>query len=164
MPLALILETGAGLATANTFATREQATAVLEASPFADAWTDVDPTRQDQCLVEASAWLSRLAWDGVRTTEAQALAWPRAWMQTPDGYAISANVVPTFVRDATARLAYWLSQQGASPYESNGLAPGTELTLPGGMRLTPDSAVSLPVDIFGLVRPYLRASGVVVWG
>jgi len=164
MPLTLIPETGACLANANAFGSRAQITTVLEASPFADAWAGVDPTKQDQCIAEASAWLSRLSWDGIRTTETQALAWPRAWMQTPDSYAIASNLVPTFLLDATARLAFWLSQQDASPYEANGLQPGTELALPGGLRLTPESGVVLPSDIMGLVRPYLRASGVVVWG
>lgn len=163
MPLALVPETGAGLPTANTFVSRADAAAMLEASPFAEAWTFVDGTKQDQCLVEASAWLSRLSWSGMRTTEAQALAWPRAWMTTPDGYAIASNVVPAVVRDATVRLALWLSQQDA-PYTSNGLQPGTELQLPGGLRLTPDSGVSLPTDVLAILRPYLRAGGVVVWG
>jgi hypothetical protein len=164
MPLTLIPETGAGLPNANTLATRDQVTTALEASPFADAWADVDPTKQDQCIVEASAWLTRLGWEGMRTTEAQAMAWPRAWMTTPDGYAIASNLVPTFVVEAVARLAFWLSQQGASPYESNGLQPGTELALPGGLRLTPDSGVKLPADVLAILRPYLSASGAVVWG
>ncbi len=163
MPLTLTPETGAGLPNANTFVTRAQAAALLEASPFADAWAGVDVTRQDQCLVEASAWLTRLAWQGMRTYETQALAWPRAWMVTPDGYAITSNTVPTFVADATVRLALWLSQQG-DPYASNGLQPGTELQLPGGIRLTPDSGLKLPVDVAGIIRPYLHAGGVVVWG
>lgn len=164
MPLTLIPETGAGLPNANAFGSRVQITTALEASPFADAWAGVDLAKQDQCIAEASAWLSRLAWDGVRTTEAQGLAWPRAWMQTPDGYALASNLIPPFLLDATARLSFWLSQQGASPYESNGLQPGTELALPGGVRLTPDSGVKLPADVLAIVRPYLRASGVVVWG
>jgi len=164
VPLTLVPETGAGLPNANAFQSRTQLTARLEAMPFADAWASVDVLRQDQCNAEAASWLSRLGWEGVATTEAQALAWPRAWMQTPDGYAIASNTLPAFLLDAHARLAYWLSQQDASPYESNGLQPGTELALPGGMRLTPDSGVKLPADVLAIVRPYLRAPGVVVWG
>lgn len=164
MPLTLIPETGAGLANANTFATREQVTAALEALPYAAAWaTEVDVAKQDQCIVEASAWLTRLGWEGRRTYEAQSLAWPRAWMSTPDGYAIASNLVPAFVVDATARLAFWLSQQG-NPYASNGLEPGTELQLPGGLRLTPDSGLKLPTDVLAVLRPYLRTGGAVVWG
>jgi len=163
MPLTLILETGAGLPNANALASRAQVTAALEALPFAGAWADVDPITQDQCIAEASAWLTRLDWEGRRTYDAQALAWPRAWMTTPDGYAIASNLVPAFVVDAVSRLAFWLSQQG-NPHESNGLQPGTELQLPGGLRLTPDSGVKLPVDVLAVLRPYLRASGAVVWG
>lgn len=164
MPLTLIPETGAGLSNANTLASRAQVTTALEASPFADAWAGVAPTKQDQCIVEASAWISRLGWEGMRTTEAQALAWPRAWMTTPDGYAIASNLVPAFVIDGVARLALWLSQQGSSPYASTGLQPGTELALPGGLRLTPDSGLALPADVLAIFAPYLTASGAVVWG
>lgn len=164
MPFTLIPETGAGLPNANALASRAQVTTQLEALPFADAWPDVDVARQDQCIAEASHWLSRLPWDGQRATEAQALAWPRAYMQTPDGYAIASNLIPLWLVDATARLAYWLSQQPATPYASNGLQPGTELSLPGGLRLTPDSGIRLPVDVEGICTPYLRQGGVVVWG
>lgn len=163
MPLTLIPETGAGMANANTFASRTTVTERLEASPYAGAWAGVDTTTQDQCIAEASAWLSRLTWEGQRTIETQALAWPRAWMTTPDGYAIASNLVPAFVIEATARLAFWLSQQ-ENPYVSNGLQPGTELQLPGGLRLTPESSTTLPVDVLQLIRPYLTSSGVVLWG
>ncbi len=163
MPLTLIPETGAGLANANAFASRAQVTTALESSPYAGAWAGVDPTQQDQCIAEASAWLSRLTWQGQRTIETQALAWPRAWMVTPDGYAVASNLVPVFVVEATARLAFWLSQQ-ENPYLSNGLQPGTELQLPGGLRLTPEAGTTLPLDVLQLIRPYLTSSGVVVWG
>lgn len=163
MPVTLIPETGAGLANANAFASLTTITERLEASPYAGAWAGVDSTTQEQCIVEASAWLSRLTWTGRRTIDGQALAWPRAWMETPDGYAIASNLVPVFVIDATARLALWLSQQ-SDPYASNGLQPGTELQLPGGLRLTPESSTTLPVDVLQLVRPYLEATGMVVWG
>ncbi len=163
MPLTLVIETGAGLPNANTWQSRTQLTERLEASPYADAWAGVDVTKQDQCNVEAAGWLSRLEWDGQRTIDGQALSWPRAWMETPDGYAIVSNVIPAFLLEAHARLALWLSQQDA-PYASNGLQPGTELQLPGGLRLTPDSGLTLPIDVLQLIRPYLRSSGVVVWG
>lgn len=164
MPLTLIPETGAGLANANTFATLVQITTALEASPFGDAWSTVDVAKQDQCIAEASAILTRLNWLGTRTIDGQALAWPRAWMETPDGYAIASNVIPAFVLDATARLAFWLSQLGATPYNGNGLKPGTELALPGGLRLTPDGGFTIPADVLAILRPYLQPTGRVEWG
>ncbi len=165
MPVTLVPETGAGLPNANVFETRAQLTTRLEAMPFADKWGDVVDLVQDQCNVEACAWITRLGWDGIKTTEALALAFPRAWMSTPDGYAIASNLIPEFIKDGAARLAFWLSQQTQSPYESNGLAPGTELALPGGLRLTPDSGVRVPPDVAAIFAPYRKDRGsVVVWG
>jgi hypothetical protein len=162
MPITLVVETGAGLENANTFQSRAQLTARLEASPFADAWATVDVIKQDQCNAEAAAWMTRLGWEGIATTELQALAWPRAWMETVEGYPIASNVIPTFVLDAHTRLAYWLAQQASTPFADNGLAPGTELQLPGGLRLTPSSGVSLPPDVRAILGPYLRGGNVVV--
>lgn len=163
MPLTLIVETGAGLANANAFASRAQVTARLEASPFADAWALVDVTKQDQCIAEATAWLSRLSWDGVQTTLSQALAFPRAYLATPDGFAIASNLLPPWLLEATARLAFWLSQQSATPYTGTGLAPNTELALPGGLRLTPASSnATLPTDVRQLIAPYVRGGSALV--
>lgn len=162
MPLTLVIEDGSGRATANTFLSRDDATALLEAVPFTSAWLSVTIGMQDQCLVEASAWLSRAPWDGKATFDTQALAWPRAWMETRDGYAIASNAMPLWLRQATARLAFWLSQQTRTPFSDNGLAPGTELTLPGGLRLTPSSTTTLPPDVRGLIADSLRRSGGVV--
>lgn len=159
MPPTLIPETGAALANANTFASLAQAAAALDASPYGAAWTGVDPDRQARCLIEASSYLSTLRWDGLPATSTQALAWPRGWMYTPDGFAVASNLIPAWLITATARLALWFAEQDASPYVSNGLQPGTELELPGGLRLTPASGAQPPSDVFALVRPYLAGGG-----
>ena len=163
MPLTLVVETGVGLANANAFASRTSVTTALEASPFAAAWVGVDVATQDQCIAEATAWLSRLPWDGVATTSTQALAFPRAWMSSPDGYAIASNVLPAWLVQATARLAFWLSQQTATPFTGTGLAPNTEIELPGGLRLTPAASnATLPLDVRQLIAPYVRGGSSLV--
>lgn len=162
MPLTLVLEDGTGRAEANTFVLRDQATTLLESSPFAAAWASVDGTLQDQCLVEMSTWLSRAPWDGIATFTTQALAFPRAHLCTRDGYAIASNLIPQWLKQATARGAYWLSQQASTPWADTGLAPGTRLTLPGGLSLVPSSGISMPPDVRALIADYLRPSNVVV--
>jgi hypothetical protein len=153
MPLTLVVEDGTGRADANTFLSRADATARMAAIPWAAAWATLDGEEQDQRLVEASAWLSRLRWHGQRATPTQALAWPRAWMTTPDGDAISATTVPAVVLDATVRLALALASQTDSPYSATGLEPGTELAV-GPVRLTPAAGAALPADVAALVGPY----------
>ncbi|MBY0490622.1 MAG: hypothetical protein K2R93_12340 [Gemmatimonadaceae bacterium] len=162
MALALVLEDGSGRADANTFLLYADATAILEASPFASAWTSVTQGIAEQCLAEATAWLSRAPWDGVATTTTQALAFPRAWLETRDGYAVASNLIPLWLKQATARLAFWLSQQSATPWSKTGLEPGTELQLPGGLKLTPASGAVMPPDVRALICPFLRPGTMVV--
>lgn len=161
MPLALVVEDGTGKPNANAFASVGTVTTKLEAVPFTDAWASVETP--EVFVAEASAWLSRLAWDGTPTTSAQALAWPRTGTQRPDGTLIGSNVVPPFVVEATARLAFWLSQQTSTPYTTTGLVPGTELALPGGLRLTPQASNAvLPPDVRQLLAPYVRGGASLV--
>lgn len=164
MPITLVVEDGTGKADANAFALRATVTARLALTPFADAWTTVDGDRQDQCIVEATAWISGLAWHGVPTTETQALAWPRALMQRPDGYAIASNSIPAWLVDATARLAFWLSQQATTPFADSGLQPGTRLSLPGGLSFTIAGGITMPPDVRDRLRPYVRSSRHLVRG
>ena len=160
MPLTLIVETGAGLSNANAFASRATVTTALEASPFASAWVSVALATQDQCIAESTAWLSRMPWDGVRTVMTQALAFPRSWLYNVDGYTVASSPLPPWLMEATARLAFWLSQQGGtSPFEGNGLQEGTPLSLPGGLQLTPSSGAKMPSDVVQLIRPYLSGGG-----
>ncbi len=155
MALTLILEDGSGRADANTFLLYTEATTLLAASPFADDWASVLQSRAEPCLAEASAWLSRAHWDGVATYPTQALAFPRAWLTTRDGYAIASNLIPLWLKQATARLAYWISQQSTTPYTNTGLAPGTEIELASGLRFTPQSQVAMPPDVRALIGDYL---------
>ena len=159
MALTLVVEDGTGKADANAFVSSATATTLLEAHPFASAWTSV--ANKDQCIAEATATLSQQPWLGIATSDTQALAWPRAYMQTPDGYAIASNVIPLFLQQACARLAFALSQLSSTPYEDTGLMPGTELELPGGLRLTPsaNAATTLPPDVRALLNGYVRGRG-----
>lgn len=162
MPVTLVVEDGTGRADANAFASAEAVTERLALMPFATLWLGVDLDRQAQCIAEASAWLSREPWMGVRTHETQALAFPRSGMQTPDGYAVASDVLPSWLIDAVARLAYWLSQQSATPFADSGLQPGSELALPGGFRMTIAAGATMPPDVRGLTRGYVRSSSTLV--
>lgn len=158
------VEDGTGRADANAFASRTTVTARLALTPFAVLWGDVDPDKQDQCILEATAWLSGLRWLGIATTATQALAWPRARMETPDGYAIASNLIPLWLVDATARLAYWLSQQASTPFADSGLQPGTRLSLPGGLSFTIAGGLTMPPDVRDRIRPYVQSARTLVRG
>lgn len=162
MAFTLIVEDGTGRADANALASREAVTAVLARVPWCAPWADVDGATQDQHIAEASAWLTRRAWCGVRTYERQALAFPRAWLTTPDGYAIASNLVPAWLIEAVARLAFWLSQQATSPFTVSGIQPGTKLSLPGGLSFTVAAGTRMPPEVEALIAPYVESGSTVV--
>jgi hypothetical protein len=167
VPLTLVVEDGTGKSNANTFQSVADVTARLAAVPFATAWALAASVtdKQEQCAIEATALLGRLPWDGVRTFLTQSLAFPRALLSTPDGYAIASNAMPAWLLDAHARICNTLAGLEATPYEDSGLAPGTELELPGGLRLTPSSAAAgMTPDVREILRPYVRSRGTLVRG
>jgi len=162
MPLDLVVEDGTGLANANAFAGLSAVATLLEGTRWAAAW-ELEQD-QDVLIGEATAWLSRLAWDGSARTATQALAFPRTGMRTRDGYAVAADSIPAWLVRATALLANYLRQQEVTLFDDTGLEPRTELVV-GPLRLTPSSGgASMPADIGQLLRPYLAARGTVELG
>lgn len=171
MALTLVVENGTGLANATTYNSVAGVTARLAAVPRATAWANAALTadRQEQIAMEATAVIDRLPWDGIRTYQTQALAWPRAWMQTPDGYAIASNLMPAWLLDGHARLCEQLASElatlDANPQADTGLAPNTEIELASGLRFTPAARTGpLTPEIRDLFRPYLRGRGTLVRG
>ena len=159
MTLVLVVEDGSGLANANAFASAAVVATVLAANPFASAWTTV--TTPEPYIAEATAWLSRLRWQGVASKFSQALVFPRFGLVTLDGYPVRADTIPAFLVDATARLALFLSQQSSTPYSDSGLQPRTQIDI-GPLKLTPLAQTIIPPDVRALLAPYLSSSSSVV--
>lgn len=162
MTLVLVVESGTGLANANAFASLATVTAAIAALPFAGTtWEDKTVAERNAIVAEATAILSRQSWQGSAVTGTQALAFPRAGLTTRDGWVLDQDIVPAFVVDALARVSLWLASQSASPYETTGLQPGTELEV-GPIRLTPAGGGTMPLDIRLLLAPYVVSSHTLV--
>jgi hypothetical protein len=113
--MALIVETGAGLADAESYASVAFATA-YHAARGNDAWAALasDTIREQHLRKATDHMLStyRTRWAGYRSTQAQALDWPRAEVSRPDApqaYGGESyypnNVVPAEIQRACAELA-----------------------------------------------------------
>lgn len=164
MPLTLVVEDGTGLANANAFASRSVVDTILAGTRWATAWIGETDDDRDVLIGEATAWLSRLAWDGCAKTSTQALAFPRTGLVTRDGYAVPSDSIPAWLQRATALLANYLRQQDVTLFDDNGLEPRTELEV-GPVRLTPSSGgASMPNDIAQQLRPYFAARDTVELG
>lgn len=105
--MSLIVETGAGLSTAESYASVAEATTYHAAFGNA-AWALAVLAAQEVALRKATQYLDAKyhnRWTGVRVNSTQALDWPRAYADTDDQFYIASDVVPTQVKNATAEMA-----------------------------------------------------------
>ncbi len=104
--MAIVVEDGSGLSTAETYITIVDADAYHAARGNPSAWSGASTTTKESCLRAAACYLdAEYKWRGTRKREAQSLAWPRLYVVDDDNFAISSTVVPERVRRATAELA-----------------------------------------------------------
>lgn len=93
--MALVVEDGSGLATADSYVSVEQATA-YHAKRASAAWTSATDAQKEAALIRASDYVTAFyTFAGSRTTTGQRLAWPR----------LGIAGVPEAVKMATAELA-----------------------------------------------------------
>lgn len=104
--MAFVVETGAGLSNANSYASVSAADSYV-ADRGITGWTSLTQTVKEQSLVKATDYLEatyRGAWKGNRVSETQSLSWPR-YNVIVDGFNFPANVVPTLVINACIEMA-----------------------------------------------------------
>ena len=113
MALTLIKEDGTGRIDANSYASATDGDAYHAGHLYATSWTGATADNKAAALVMASRVIdAEFQFNGVKTSAAQALQWPRSDCRDPDAVATSAaagvvasNVVPKGVTDATCELA-----------------------------------------------------------
>jgi hypothetical protein len=103
--MALIVENGTGLSTAESYVSVADA-GTRHTNLGNTAWTGTDAVKE-AALRRATQYMLqtyRGRWHGERINGTQALDWPRSWV-TVDGYAVDADIVPTDIANACADLA-----------------------------------------------------------
>lgn len=103
--MALVVETGAGLSTAESYISVADADARHTALGNT-TWTGTDAVKE-AALRRATAYMEqayRQSWKGTRLYRDQALSWPR-YGAVVDGYDLNSNYVPTDIANACADLA-----------------------------------------------------------
>lgn len=106
--MALTVETGAGLANAESFVSVSNADARATALGNA-AWLALATTAlKEEALRRATVYMEqayRSRWKGQRVVSMQALSWPR-YDVCVDGFSVESNIVPTDIANACADLAF----------------------------------------------------------
>jgi hypothetical protein len=113
-----------GSATANSFVTLAECLTYLEGRLNAGAFEDAEAEDdQNRALVEATREISLLQYEGARTDNVQALAWPRTYAPDPDASYVAGltwpayfddDEIPQRVRDATCELALEFLRAGTA--------------------------------------------------
>lgn len=164
--MALIVEDGSALATAESYISEVEADLYFENRGKSDAWDSIED--KEAALRLATDNMEQVyynRWKGYRKTSTQRLSWPRFSVPIEDNMDwlsyVPDNIVPERVKFACAELAF------ATP--SGDLAPAQEraqsdVTV-GPISVTYDSAsaqaTSYPaVDM--LLAPYLKGSSTMV--
>ncbi len=106
--MSLIVETGTGSSTAESYASVAQADTRL-ANLGMTTWASGTVTAErEQALRRATAYMEqayRNRWKGTRLLRVQALSWPRYGV-CADGYPVDSTVVPDAVVNACIDLAF----------------------------------------------------------
>ena len=106
--MALIIETGAGLPDAESYASVAEADA-YHSKRGNVAWAALVESEKESLLVKATEYMVgqyRARWKGRRRTSTQALDWPRYDVELDDVDAcLGSEIVPVAVQNACAILA-----------------------------------------------------------
>jgi hypothetical protein len=104
--MALVVENGIGLSTAESYASVAEAD--MYHANFGNAgWTGTD-TQKEVALRRATQYLDgtyKTRWGGYRKTRDQTLDWPRSFTADYEGFYIPVNAIPKSLKDATAEVA-----------------------------------------------------------
>lgn len=119
--MSLIIETGAGLASAESYCSEAEADDYHEKRGNAD-WNSV--ADKEAALRKATDYLIqnyRASWKGVRATATQALDWPRGnvyiepFLNGGSSLLLASDIVPVQVKNACAELALKAASADLNP-------------------------------------------------
>ena len=149
--MTLIVETGAIVPNANSYASVADADARHSVSTAADTWENLDPQQKEQRLVTATRRLDALFdWVGVPYSVTQPLGFPRRNLYDQTGRPVYMKLVPAAVRNATIDLALWLPEDVAASGATGDVIE--EITLgPIGIKM------AIPETAAATVQPYVPA-------
>lgn len=109
--MTLVVETGSGSATANSYATVEDANEYVSLRRLT-GWGTLTTQAREAALVAATDYLEEVyasLWQGQRVSQDQALSWPREYV-VAHGFPVASNVVPGPVSKACIILAVKVAQ------------------------------------------------------
>lgn len=158
----LVVETGAGLATANSYCNEDEADLYHEKHYYASTWTSATSDNKEIALMWATRLIDeQVEWAGVAVGTTQALMWPRNLVYDRNGYAILSTTIPTWLKEATAEFARLLLDENRTAETNRDLVGFKEMKI-GPLELKVDSFNKksvLPPSVWSMIRFYCTKVG-----
>ena len=158
----MVVETGSGLSTANSYCSVDNADTYHEKHLYATNWTSATDDNKEIALMMATRLLDELViWNGYRNTTTQALMWPRTAVYDREGYAFSSASVPSWLVQATAEFARQLIAEDRTADPNRDLVGFKEIKV-GDLQLKVDSYKAkgaMPAAVWSMVRFYCKKVG-----
>lgn len=144
-----------GGASSNTYATLAEADAYHDSRGSNSEWTGATDGSKNTHLVWAGRLLDQQCWCGDRSTEEQAMRWPRYGTYDRDGWPIDSDIVPQWLKDAQSELAFQLMKSDRQNDPVNQVkkvkADVIEVEFVDGVRLK-----VWPESVMAIIRPYIE--------
>ena len=108
--MAIVIDATEGGASANSYVTLAQAETYFEARLDIDSWSGATVTddTKNRALVTAAKRIDSNDFSGSRTSDTQALKFPRDGLGSYDGIDFTDGTTPQQVKDAQCEIAYEL--------------------------------------------------------
>lgn len=167
--MTLTLVATAGAADANCYCTLAEAEAYVATMTFATDWTGKTDEQKKAAIIQAARWIDTLQFKGARSSQAQAMVWPRCeqsaaprfagltvsptgYLKDEDGYDVASDTVPVRVKNANAEMA--LRQLGTD--WTQGLGPTVnDRTKVGPLEFGRKTHHPIPAAVLAMLRPFL---------
>lgn len=154
-----------GSATANSYITTAEGDTYADERLQSTNWTSEDADDRARAVIQATRWLDTLDFEGVKSSSAQALKWPRINAFDEDLEEYDTDAIPAVVKRATFEVALRLLNDNAGSTDT--LAPTgleqfkrakvglMEVELDKGFRTT-----DLPDQVRKMLAHVLRSAGI----
>jgi hypothetical protein len=167
--MALVVETGAGLSTADSYISLTDANTYVAAHGADTAWGLASDGNKEKALQLATQYIDLeygMQFKGIRALGTQALCWPRYNVYDDDNYYVASDDVPRQIEHATVEAALRViagdtlletqSNPGSIKSESKTIGPMSKsIEYMGGK---PASGVKVYPKIRALLLPLLESS------
>lgn len=143
-----------GALDANSYCSLAEADAYHNTRGHNDEWAVATPEDKEKFLLWAQRLLDQEDWTGSKNSYTQPLRWPRGSVRDQDGYIYLNTVIPQWLKNAQAELAFHFIRDDRTEDQGNLQSRHEQL---GSMQSTDTVRVCIPAAVRDMISPYVSA-------